>query len=219
MLRKLIMGLASVFAIAAFAVVPAVAEAAHWQHCVKGKATEEFKDSTCKTVAASGGFIWQTIPNGKANAEKVKTHGTLTLAGASLSVICTVADQGLIWNIRNIGRDSITSFTTSNCIATPEKECPKPVEIQVAQGTLPWPSHLVQGPPIRDVIENIEIVLHCNGVAVPFEGDLEPVISETNGTAKFDKTAGSLESPLGLAIIEGSDEVEQEAGGAVRALK
>jgi hypothetical protein len=219
MLRKLIMSLTPLLAIAAFAVIPTVAQAAHWEHCVEGKGTEEFKTHLCNEKAVGGGWIWKTIPNGRANQEKVKTHGTLTLNVPALTdeIKCEVKDQGFIWNVLGVGKDSITDFINSNC--KPEKgKCPTP-EIIALQVSLPWPSRLVQGPPIRDVIENIEIEIRCNGVLADiFQGTLEPTISETNGTATFGAGSGALKDEAGNeTTVTGEDAVEQENGWAVRA--
>jgi hypothetical protein len=219
MFRKLIMSLAPVLAVVAFAIVPAVAQAAHWDHCIENK-IGKFKDHTCSgTTVANGGWELTRIPNGRANQEKVKTHGTLALSIAVLKdeIKCEVKDQGFIWNVLGVGKDSITDFINSNC-KTEKGECLKP-EINALQVSLPWPSRLIQGPPIRDVIENIEIEVRCSGAAVDiFQGTLEPTISEKNGTATFGTGSGALKDEAGNeATVTGEDAVEQENGWAVAA--
>jgi hypothetical protein len=220
MLRKLIMSLTPVMAIAAFAVIPAVAQAAHWDHCVPGKGTEEFKDSKCSVKSPGGGWIWQAIPNGKQHQEKVLTKGVLTLSASELllKIKCEVKDKGAIWNIAGEGKDSIVEFANSNCV-TNEGMCLTP-EIKAVQGSLPWPSHLIQGPPIRDVIEGIEVEIRCSGaLADIFEGTLEPEISETNGTATFG-TGSVLKDAVGhKGEVTGTDAAEQENGAAIAAQK
>jgi len=219
MYRKLIMSLTPLLAVTAFAVIPAVAQALpRWEHCVKGKATEEFKDSKCSVKAAGGGFIQQLIPEGKANAEQVKTHGRLELFVEALGqkIKCFTTDAGHVWNEGGVGKDEITKFVNTQCITEP-----KCSPVAVVAEKLPWQTELFEeAGVIHDRVTGIQVKVACGVILTPFSGTLTPLISTTNGSATFNKTTGFLKNPEGVpGEVTGVDEVEQEAGGAIRAHK
>jgi hypothetical protein len=108
--KKLLAGLTPLLAVAAFAVIPAVAQALpKWEHCeVNASGTGEFTEHQCATLSNppnTGGWKWQVIPtttNTSQTKEQVKTHGVLTLTASNgLAIECQVQDKGVIWNEAN----------------------------------------------------------------------------------------------------------------------
>lgn len=213
MYRKLIMSLTPLLAAVAFAVIPAVAQGAVWEHCVKGTGAEEFKSHQCNSKAAGGGWIWQVIPEVPQTKEQIKFAGTLTLNVAAVQKItCYAHGKGVIWNEKGQGHDEITQFVNTQCKGEPE--C-KPVS--AVPENLPYHSVLLQGPPIRDELTGIKVHINCRVLLSAFTGTLSPEISTENGAATFGKAAGELEDAEGhKGVVEGKIQVEQEIGWAVR---
>jgi hypothetical protein len=165
MSKKLYAPLLPFLAVVAFAVIPAVAQAApHWY---------------------SNGV---RIPFRNTPKVAVTTHSTpagLSLIALGHEIICTVSDTGHIWNPANegAGLDEVNTFVNTACVATPPI-CPAGTELEVIATELPWKTHLT-GPPFRIVIEGVEIDIQCSGVLVDtFRGTLS--------TAFHNGTAGSL---------------------------
>jgi hypothetical protein len=221
MSKKLYAAILPVLAVAAFALAPAVAQAApKWEICKhEATATHKFSDSECqKEVANTGNWEWVAIPNGKANLVQVVTFGKLKLTAASgLVVECKVIDAGNIWNLAAGGLDEITAFTNYECKATPAEACLEP-EI-VAKG-FPWATELITGTPPKDKISGIKISVFCKKIlAREFEGTLEPTLTnptETNPlVATFTATTGEL-TGTEKAKVEGKDDIITEEDQQIR---
>jgi hypothetical protein len=171
MKAKLFASLAPLLAIAAFAVVPAAAQAEpHWY----------------KKLALIG-----TAP------VTTTTSGTLTLNALGSTIVCKLSDAEEIWNpTGGPGVDLVTSFVLSPCknkVASPV--CPKG-SITVKAEALPWPSRLVSTPPpssvIRDEIVGVKLLVGCAGssgtVGDEFTGTLSPEVG--NGVLVFGGPGG-----------------------------
>jgi hypothetical protein len=215
MIRKLIISLTPLLAVALFAVIPAVSQAAKWEHCVSGTGSEEFNSHQCNVKAKGGNWVWQSIPETPQTKEQVKFAGRLTLnvAAPAQKIECYARGKAVIWNEGGNGHDEITQFINAQCV-------PKPTcsPLAIVPENLPYPSTLKQGPPVRDEITGIKVHVACNTILANFLGTLSPKISTENGAATFDETAGKLETATGIkAIVEGTVQVEQENGWAVRA--
>jgi hypothetical protein len=156
MKRRLLTALAPLTAIAMLAVLPAVAQAVpHW-----------FK----KAVLMGPAHVTAT------------TTGNLTINTLGQQIKCKVSDAEEIWNPPSggPGEDLVTAFTLTGCKAKLlSSACPKgPVE--VLSNGLPWPSHLIPGPPIRDEIQKIRLIVRCipGTPGDEFEGSLTPEVSK-----------------------------------------
>lgn len=181
--KKLLMGIAPLLAVAAFAVAPAMASAAPQWH--------------------RNGVL---IPEGE--HVPVATYGHLTLTASNgASVSCDVIDKGHVWNEGGVGMDSIEAFDNENCTSN---FCP--VEVTVPAEGLPWPSVLEEvAGVIRDKIgtaaKPIKVTVHCATEELPFTGTLTPKIeNNTPSWAEFDAGSGELSGPGGLtAKVTGKD--------------
>jgi hypothetical protein len=135
------------------------------------------------------------IPEGM--PEPVATSGKLTftiMAPAALFTIkCKVHDQEQISNPfeGGAGGDEITAFVLGPCTST--ALCPKKTLTEAVALALPWASHLIAGPPIRDTIEGMAFEVRCSGAAVDvIGGSLSPIVS-MKSRLEFDPGAGALE--------------------------
>lgn len=216
MYRKLIVSLTPLLAATAFAVIPAVAQGAVWEHCVQGKGAEEFKDHQCNGKAPGGGWIWQVIPETTATSQtkdQVKFAGFLTLVvNNGQRITCYARGKGVVWNENGQGHDEITQFINAQCV-------PKPAcsPVSIVPEALPYKSVLLQGPPIMDEITGIKVHVVCNTIIASFTGTLKPTVSTENGETTFSEGSGTLIGPKPFtAFAEGTVQIEQESGWAVR---
>jgi alpha-tubulin suppressor-like RCC1 family protein len=137
------------------------------------------------------------------------TKGTLTLHALGKEAVCKVVDGEELWNrIGGGGEDSITAFALT---CKTSKLCPH-TTTEVIASTLPWPSHLIAGSPIRDQIEQIEIEVKCSGSYLDtFLGTLTPEVG--NGVLDFGSGSGSLHDLSGNpATLTGSDKLTAAPG-------
>jgi hypothetical protein len=184
------------FAVAAFALAPAVAQAApKWEICKhEATAVHKFSDSECqKEVANTGFWEWVAIPNGVANQVQVVTFGKLTLTASNGIVVeCKKVDAGNIWNLAAGGFDNIEVFVNYECKSA---QC---ATVSVTARGLPWTSEVVAGP--VDNIKGIEVTVNCAGAELTFKGELSPKIvngTETEPTVdEFTAATGELEEPV-----------------------
>src|SRR4029077_210094 len=95
------------------------------------------------------------------------TKGTLTLHPASGTgqTKCKLKDAEIITNPieGGAGTDELTEFVLSGCKAKPSP-CPAQGKLEILAHKLPWLTHLIAGPPTRDVIEGVELEVKCNGI-------------------------------------------------------
>ncbi len=204
MSKKLYAAFVPLLAVAAFAVLPAVAQAQPFPHW--------YSNGT-------------RIPAGTRVIVTTEGSPTLTLHGLGNEITCKVVDDGWIENPvgGGAGINSILSFTNSACKAANEealpKGCPKPEIIALRGGkalseTNEWPSTLLVGPPIRDEIREIEVEVICSGTAVDlFHGSLTPKIG--NSIAEFGAGSGELEdsmTPINKATVTGNDDLTGPPG-------
>jgi len=147
--------------------------------------------------------------------EHVMTSGTLTatsnVAEMLVKTKCKVADEEVIENPVGGGNgvDEMTSYNVTGCKAKPSP-CPgEPVEIK-ALG-LPWQTHLIAGPPIRDVIEGMELEVLCGGKPIAlYSGTLSPLVGKS--ALEFDAGSGSLSGPAGTTSLSGKDKLKGPPG-------
>jgi hypothetical protein len=195
MSRRLMPGLATVMAVVAFAVVPAVAQAEpHWYK---------------KGVVVGSAHLTTT------------TIGTLTLKALGAEIKCKVNDKEEIWNPigGGAGEDLMTGFALIGCknkIATPA--CPKGAISVIAEG-LPWRTLLVTTPPpgsvIRDLIFGVKLNVGCANsagtVGDVFEGTLSPEV--VPGAVVFGPGSGTLLDSGGNPLtITGVDKITLPPG-------
>jgi hypothetical protein len=222
MSKKLYAAFVPLLAVAAFAVMPAMAQAAepHWY--------------------SNGTLIGST-------KVAVSTHSTpagLSLTALGNTITCTVEDDGYIWNPTGggAGLDEIASFTNSACgPVTPTCAAGETLSLIALNstngqpvGVTPWPTHLAAGS--RDVIEDIEIVIECNGkVKDAFHGTLSIRIhngvagslaactaTPTDTYGEFDTASGELEDnaiPKNKATADGKDCIWGPSGDEVITIK
>jgi hypothetical protein len=169
MSKKILMSLAPLLAVAAFAVAPAVAQAQpHWYSNGKKLGSTKVAVTTHSTPA---GLSFDSLGH----------HS-----------VCTVSDTGHIWNPAGggAGLGEINTFVLTPCVATPPI-CPAGTTLELPATELPWKTHLT-GPASRDVIEGIEIGAQCSGVLLDtWRGTLS--VAFHNGTAG--SLAGCTETP------------------------
>jgi len=181
--RKLLVGLASLLAIATFAVM---------------------------VVAAQAAPHWYLNANLLVKKKVVKTAGSLSFSnlipGTPIVVTCKVKDVELLENPASGGPgvDVMKAFKLSGCGPNP---CP--VSSAGTQGALkvtalklPWATKLVEVPPIADEIAGIELVFSCKGtgVLVTLSGTLFPRVNP--GFLEFNSPATGT---LGGANVNGTD--------------
>jgi hypothetical protein len=208
-MKKLYAAFVSLLAVAAFAVLPAVAQAQpHWY-----SNGVRIAGSKKVTVTTKGALDWQ-------------------LLGAELT--CKVKDKGTIENSAPggatgpAGIDSITEWVTTECVAVPAV-CAAGETLEINPGKLPWATLLLAGPPIRDEIKGMEIRFECNKAGVKtvidvFTGNLTPKFvngapvttckEATDSFLEFDEPgSGFLTDPGGNKVVpSGNDFVEGPAG-------
>ncbi len=190
MKKKFFVGLVPLLSIAAFAVMPAVAQAVpHWYK------QNKLIGSAPVTVA---------------------TSGNLTLTSPGSVIKCKVNDSEEIWNPASggPGQDLVTAFTLSKCKnKTSSAACPKG-PIEVLSAGLPWPSELIAGTPIRDEIKKVRLVVRCLAGTVPdeFEGALTPEVG--NGMLVFGGPGGGtlFDALLNPMTVAGKDKLTAPPG-------
>jgi hypothetical protein len=181
--RKLLVGLAPLLAIAAFAVM---------------------------AVAAQAEPHWYLNSNILVKKKVVKTAGALSFSnfipGSTIVVTCKVKDVEVLENPAGGGPgvDIMKAFKLTGCGPNP---CP--VSSAGTQGALkvtalklPWATKLVEVPPIADEIAGMELVFSCKGtgVLVTLSGTLFPRVNP--GSLEFNSpTTGTL----GGANVNGID--------------
>jgi hypothetical protein len=178
---------------AAFAVVPAVAQAkektkpekpAYWSGC-KTKGTT---DENCQVIS------WGTL--------------TFKLGQEVGSVTCKKSDAGNIWNPNGTaanGLDEITLLAFYEC-KTESPACPS---ITITALNLPWPSELFYsgGVPF-DRINGIDLEFKCGASTITTAtGSLTPKMVNGSPTVyeEFTAASGTLASSLGPVEVSGKD--------------
>jgi hypothetical protein len=159
--------------------------------------------------------------NGKRIAENtpetVATHGTLTFHSSNAStLVCAITDQEVVENPLGgfAGIDEVTSFEAKSCKLSPV--CPVKDKLVVAPvpGSLPWPSELLAGTPIRDEISGVEIEVKCvgpGGGVVTLTGTLTPEVGSS--ALVFGAGSGTLAGSNATTInITGSDALKGPPG-------
>jgi hypothetical protein len=128
------------------------------------------------------------------DAVAVTINGTLTVTnvlGGEFTARCAVKGKGTVENPAGggAGTDELAEFVLSNCSA---RNAPCPDQTELVAGNLPWSTHLIPGPPIRDVVEGVELELNCGTglFAGSYTGTLMPTISTS--VAKFGAESGEL---------------------------
>lgn len=194
-MRKFFGAIVAILAVTVFAVVPAAAVAVpHW---FKGKV-----ELTSVPVT-------------------VTTAGNLTLVAAGATIKCKVNDAEEIWNPvgGGAGEDLMTAFNFSKCKVTAgSSACPTKAFVEVLPNGLNWPSHLLPGPPIRDEIQKMRIIIRCLAGTPPdeFEGSLSPEVVKNK--LVFGPGSGALTDPFSNTLeITGSDTMMATGKGAINA--
>jgi hypothetical protein len=194
-MRKFVGAIVPLLVVTAFAVVPAAASAApHW---FKGK----FELTSAHVT--------------------VTTAGNLTLVAAGATIKCKVNDAEEIWNPvgGGAGEDLMTAFNFSKCKVTAgSSACPTKGFVEVLPNGLNWPSHLLAGPPIRDEIQKMRIIIRCLAGTPPdeFEGSLTPEVEKNK--LVFGPGSGALTDPFSNTLeISGFDNMTAGGKGAISA--
>lgn len=221
MSKKLYAAFVPLFAVAAFAVMPAVAQAQpHWYSCQSGH--KEFKNALCTEASSAGPFGWVRIAENKPVTVTSEGSPTLTLHALAKEITCGVKDKGTITNPTGggAGINSITEFENKECVAAPTAICAagEVLTVVASRGGNPlsatneWPSTLLAGPPIRDEIREIEIKIECNGVVEDvFTGTLTPKVGSS--VLEFETGSGELVDPAGnKGTVSGKDDTKGPAG-------
>ncbi len=162
--KKPLAGLAPLLATAAFALIPATAQALE-PHWFEGGV--ELEPGAAHTVvpAVSGilKFSW----------------------GGKQRFACVLADEEELWNpLVGPGEDAIISIAFPKCktqkkyfnVCRGKRET---FEVK-AEPPLPWKSRLTEPLEIRDEIEGIHLVVKCsaNGFSKPIEGSVTPLVGD-----------------------------------------
>jgi hypothetical protein len=189
--KKLLMSLAPLLAVAAFALAPTAAQAAHWN-----------KNGTL--VGPNPGV-------------QVMTWGKLTLKIVKGGVpggffTCKVADAGNVWNPEGggAGEDQMVLFAFYECES--EGICPAGLQAEVVAENLPWATLLteVEPPTIRDEIKGIKLLVKCVN-AKKVEAELKFL---EKGSLKPHGNKGTSGLHPGFLEFDGSSgELEQEGSG------
>jgi len=195
--KKLFVSLVPLLAVTAFAVMPAVAQAApHWykKNVLLGAAPV--------TVATSSSSI------------------VLNALGATIK--CKLSDAEEIWNPASggAGEDRVTTFTLSGCkVKVASAACPTG-PISVKAEVLPWRSLLVSTTPpsgvIRDEIMKVRLLVGCMSsagtVGDEFEGTLTPEVGK--GDLIFGGPGGGtlLDPSLNPLTVTGKDNLKAPPG-------
>jgi hypothetical protein len=194
-MRKFVGAIVPLLVVAAFAVVPAVASAVpHW---FKGKV-----ELTSAPVT-------------------VTTAGNLTLIAAGATIKCKVNDSEEIWNPSGggAGEDLMNAFNFSKCkVTVGSAACPTKGFVEVLPNGLSWPSILLEGPPIRDEIQKVRIIIRCLAGTPPdeFEGTLTPEVEKNK--LVFGPGSGALTDAFSNTLeISGSDTMTAPGKGGINA--
>jgi len=209
MSRKLYAAFVPLLAIAAFAMVPAAAQAApHWKTCLKehGGSETKYSDSECQKTETAGKWEKVKITNGEANKVQVVSFGKLTFTASNgVTFTCKVLDAGNIWNLEAAGHDNIEVFFNYECTSS---VC---TTLTTEAKNLSWPTELLAGPvdKIGSATKEIEITVTCNGTPATFHGILEPKLANPTEKhplqAEFTSTTGTLADGTVTAKVEGFD--------------
>ncbi len=215
MSRKIYAALVPLAAVVAFAIAPAVAQAApHWYKCEYfAAATHNRVDNQCSEVTATGHWELKRLPFTSAKTQVV-TAGTLELkASNGVTVICKVLDAGNVWNTTEpvVGKDNVEVFVNYECKSA---QC---ATVSITAEKLPYETELeevVPGTP-RVIIKGIQITVNCAGTLVVCTGgELKPkfvnaTLSNAPSALVFDATAGTLATCTGgvTATVEGHDRI------------
>jgi hypothetical protein len=197
--RKLFVRLAPLLAIAAFALLPAAAQAWQW-----------YSENV-------------VIPSGPGTTP-VTTKGTLTFhvrapSGALIGIIkCKLNDKETVFNKAPFGFDEVESFVLSGCRGK-YVGCPSNKFVFLAKGLPPnWFSKLVTASnPPRDEIENMELEVKCGNGAVlgTLTGSLTPEVAAFPGSfLQFGPGSGTLSGPCPGCTTEitGQDKLKGPPG-------
>lgn len=149
--------------------------------------------------------------------EHVMTSGTISstthFGETTTKTKCKVADEEIIENPAKGGNgvDEMTTYTLTGCKAAPSP-CPGKEAFEIKALGLPWQTHLIAGPPIRDVIEGIELETLCGGKPLAvFSGTLSPAVG--NSMLEFGAGSGELEGPGGAKTsFTGKDKLKGPPG-------
>ncbi|MGA2319228.1 MAG: hypothetical protein ABSG95_00605 [Solirubrobacteraceae bacterium] len=192
--KKVLVSVAPLLAIAAFAVTPVVAQAAGPRWYSDGK---PIKEGERVLVATSGALTF---------------HVRAATGAEVASIKCKVKDKENIFNTNEAGLDEITAFVLSGCKIKPSP-CPAGTTGEIIVKGLPWATRLIPGPPIRDEVAGVELEARCSGTHyLTFKGTLTPEVG--NSVLTFGSGSGQLVEPgFGLtAEITGTDKLKGPKG-------
>jgi hypothetical protein len=213
MSKKIYAALVPLAAVVAFAIAPAVAQAApHWYKCEHfAAATHNRVDAQCSEVTTTGHWELKRLPFTSAKTQVI-TAGKLTLTASNGVVVeCKVLDAGNVWNtvLAEPGKDNVEVFVNYECTSA---QC---ATVSIVAENLPYETELeepVAGTP-RVAIRGIKITVNCAGTLITFTGELKPkfinaTLSNAPSFIEFDATAGALAGPGGLtATVTGKDRI------------
>jgi hypothetical protein len=168
----------------------------------KEKVQKECEKEVDQEFAQTGASKYGATPE-EAVSKCIALHG-----GKEFKIKCKKKDKETIYNPAGgrAGRDEVTEWVLSGCLGEPSP-CPIGTKMEVISQNLPWPSHLIPGPPIRDVIENIVWEIKCSGSRLDtFTGTLMPTIG--NSVDVFGAGSGEVEDSFGnKATVTGTEKL------------
>jgi hypothetical protein len=219
MTKKLYVAFLPLLAMAAFTIMPAMAQAApHWYSC-ESKTGGKFKNSTCTEAASSGTYEW--VKTAESTPITVKVSGGLEVYSLGLIRFCSVKSREKIENPAGggAGVSSITELEFSECKSSNESVCGEPLTFTVlhneknlsATNSLPATLTEKEGM-VRDEIREIELQAFCHGAFSGLfkNGTLTPEIGHNfaefkgESSGRLEGTGGGLLTFHGVLNLEGS---------------
>jgi hypothetical protein len=188
MTKRFLTGFAPLFAVAAFAVAPAVAQATPPQWYSNGK------------LILPG----EVVP--------VETSGTLTFKVGKTTIKCSIVDFETVENpVGGPGTDQMLRFSLVKCFSK-IPPCPTGAQAEIVAEHIPWFTRLIAGPPIRDEIGNMLFSVRCGGLVIDtYHGTLFPEVG--NSVLKFNAFSGTLLNSGGMVVkVTGLDKLKGPPG-------
>jgi len=217
-MNRKFLSLAPLLVIAAFAVMPAVSQAA---------APRFFKNNVEIAPGCNG-----DEQGGSCGIDFI-AWGTLTLGNANIGTVqCENTFAGDISNpeaITSPGTDNVDAFSVYDCASPACEALGKVIEIVplgLGEGK-EWPSVLTgEGASIRDKVSGIKFLVKCPGaIELESHGELSPKVTNGSGIGsspskvKFDATSGELESGAGPDSVSGTLKIMGYEGQEIIAAK
>ena len=169
--------------------------------------------------ASSPSPKWYSDGEQIAQGQKVNvaTSASLTLRllqqTGEPTIKCKLKDSETVENPvgGGAGVDEVTAFTLSGCKTTSTSLCRGKL-FEFTASNLPWRTHLIDGSPITDELEGIELLGSCTapGEVVRLEGTLTPAV--VGSALDFSTSSGKLGGNYGQASVTATDKLKGPKG-------